>query len=291
MTASRTDLRDKEMGTDQTIVSGMTNGRRREVMAEKSGRSKFLTERTVAGDSKVDHILKEIGIGSSMLVNRAGANGNEEPGRTTIHREANHNRFHTGTWGYHRSRGNPQRVTIVADRILKTQCTTTNGGRTQPDSMSTWYKEWQDMADLSIFVIEFGITRTTTAHDAWKSPTQSRKERDIYLSYADSYMMLEGRFCQRRLENINYDWIDLMWHNTTKAPIQGTTGPVSENLLNNTTTGSGVDHSVEGSPELNRATRKFSNLRSRDGRRSRKPESGVADSVEGNERQGQNPRA
>ncbi|OQV17203.1 hypothetical protein BV898_08696 [Hypsibius exemplaris] len=53
------------------------------------------------------------------------------------------------------------------------------------------------------------------------------EKRDTYLSYADSYMMLEGRFCQRRLENINYNWIDLMWHNTTKAPIQGTTGSVS----------------------------------------------------------------
>ncbi|OWA50126.1 hypothetical protein BV898_14651 [Hypsibius exemplaris] len=41
VTASRTDLRDKEMGTDQTIVSGMTNARRREVMAEKSGRTNF----------------------------------------------------------------------------------------------------------------------------------------------------------------------------------------------------------------------------------------------------------
>ncbi|OWA55454.1 hypothetical protein BV898_19841 [Hypsibius exemplaris] len=60
------------------------------------------------------------------------------------------------------------------------------------------------------------------------------EERDIYLSYIDSYMMLEGRFRQRKLENINYDWIDLMWHNTSKTPIQGTNTSTENTSTENT---------------------------------------------------------
>ncbi|OWA55643.1 hypothetical protein BV898_20031, partial [Hypsibius exemplaris] len=110
------------------------------------------------------------------------------------------------------------------------------------------------------------------------------EERDIYLSYADSYMMLEGRFCQRRLENITYDWIDLMWQNTTKGPMQETTGPVSENLLNYTRTGTGVDHSVEGSPELNHAKESLATPEVGMKEVYGSQKSGVADSVESIER-------
>ncbi|OQV20431.1 hypothetical protein BV898_05477 [Hypsibius exemplaris] len=156
----------------------------------------------------MDHSFKETGMGSSMLVNRAGANGTTT-GENNHPREANHNR---------RSVTQP-----------------TVGGP-QARQHVNLVQGVQDMADLSIFVIEFGINEnnysamTLSVADRInyryetlevESPTQSRKSATFILSYADSYMMLEGRFCQRRLENINYDWIDLMWHNTTKAPIQG----------------------------------------------------------------------
>ncbi|OWA55160.1 hypothetical protein BV898_19547 [Hypsibius exemplaris] len=149
-------------------------------------------------------------MGSIMLVKGRKPMGNEEPGENNSIREANHNRFHTGTWGYHRSRGNPQLLQLGGPHF-KTQCTTPTGGRDhRPDSSVNLYKGVQDMADLSIFVIEFGINENNysamTLSVADRLIYREPVKRDIYLSYADSYMMLEGRFCQRRLENINYDW-------------------------------------------------------------------------------------
>ncbi|OWA50358.1 hypothetical protein BV898_14877 [Hypsibius exemplaris] len=62
----KTNLRDKGMNTNRPIGSGVTSGMHREVMTEKSGQSKTLTERTVAGDSKMNHSFKDIRMRSSM---------------------------------------------------------------------------------------------------------------------------------------------------------------------------------------------------------------------------------
>ncbi|OQV11835.1 hypothetical protein BV898_13889 [Hypsibius exemplaris] len=109
----------QEMDTDRTIVSGMTSGRRREVVAEKSGRKKFLTRRTVAGDSKMDHSFKEIG--------RAA-----EPRK-------------------------PPACYNCGGPHFKTQCTQPTVGGPQARQHVNLVQGGQDMADLSIFVIEFGI--------------------------------------------------------------------------------------------------------------------------------------
>ncbi|OQV17363.1 hypothetical protein BV898_08468 [Hypsibius exemplaris] len=69
------------------------------------------------------------------------------------------------------------------------------------------------------------------------------EERDIYLSYADSYMMWKVVLSTQIGTSTTI--INLMWHIRQKLRYKGP-GPVSENLLITRQQASGVDHSVEG---------------------------------------------
>ncbi|OQV16326.1 hypothetical protein BV898_09634 [Hypsibius exemplaris] len=135
---------------------------------------------------------------AQLASQQVGANGNEEPGKNNHPPGGQPQQVsHQGIGGTNRSRGNPSLLQLWRT-AFKDAVHSTNGGGPQPDSMSTARAarstNFKVIGKATIDVTIFGQVWTLEVEITDTEP----ERRDIYLSYADSYMMLEGRFCQRR---------------------------------------------------------------------------------------------
>ncbi|OWA55373.1 hypothetical protein BV898_19757 [Hypsibius exemplaris] len=110
----------------------------------------------------MDHSFKETGMGSSMLVNRAGANGNEEPGEQPSAGRPTTTGF-TQEHGVPQEPRKPPACYNCGGPHFKTQCTPPTVEGPQARQHVNLVQGVQDMADLSIFVMSLESTRTTTA--------------------------------------------------------------------------------------------------------------------------------